>query len=100
QAILTRMVRDDRQGPSRDEAVTHHRKGPLERRELVVHRDPERLKKPRKFRGTGARAKCAADGSNEVVAHREGPVPPPAYDLARQSMRPAFVAVLAEDRRE
>ena len=69
--ILARMIADDRQPPAGHQGVAERGQRARRARQLVVHRDPDRLEQPGEIRRARARAQHRADRVDQVVAGRE-----------------------------
>src|SRR5206468_1316398 len=100
QSVLAGVIGNDRHHPARLEALAEPWKGPLQRSELLIHGDAERLKKASEVRRARPRPERATNRTHEIVADGERPIPSPPNDLPRQSMGAVLVAILAEDRRQ
>jgi hypothetical protein len=98
--ILARVVGDDGEHAVRREPVAQHGERALERADLVVHLDPERLEYPREVPRPAARPERAADRVHQMIARRERDGLAPPYDFPRKARRAALVRVLAEELHE
>src|ERR1035437_4402610 len=96
--VLPRVVGDHREDARGHQPLTERRKRPLERIELAVHRDTERLEQSRKVGRSRPRPEHRADGADEVVAGDERPVSTTPADLASQTAAFGLIAVVLEDR--
>ena len=99
-AIFARVIRDHDEDPFRLQPLAEPIERALEASDLVVHRDAHRLKEPGEIRRPGTRPERAADRANQIIARSEGPIRPPADDLARETHGAPLVGILSEDRAE
>src|SRR6185312_16746394 len=98
--VLQRVEADHREPAARIQEVDRGRQRILERRQLVVHRDPERLEDPLR-RMTVAESRRAGnrglDRVDQLTRALERLVAPPADDRTRDLLRKALFAELPED---
>ncbi len=73
--------------------VSKRRQRALERRELVVHGDPDRLKEPSEIRRAASGTEHRTDRADEVVARRHRARLSAANHFARQPPRVSLVAI-------
>src|SRR3954470_15318289 len=99
-AILSRVVGDHAQPAAGLERITQRGQGGGERIELIVHRNPERLKQTREVGRTGPRSQYRADCVDEIVAHHERRCQPAPRDLLRECATATLVREVGEHGRE
>lgn len=96
EAILARMITDNRDGSARCQRVPQERKRFFEAGELSVHGNSKRLEEPGEIVGTGPRPEDGANGVHEIVAGgKRSPFTPP-DNLAGQPVGAGLVPPLLE----
>src|SRR5438874_1276219 len=96
-AVLERVEGDDGDPPARPKDPERGVERCPEIGELIVHRDPERLKNTRRGIGASGPARLhPRDKAAELVSRREGGLRATADDRARDARGLRFLAVLGE----
>jgi hypothetical protein len=96
-AVLERVEGDHAEAGAAGEAAADRVEAALERAELVVHRDAERLEDAgRRVAATGARDDVR-DGVGEVAGGAEGTVAADVHEMGHDADGGVFLAVFAED---
>ena len=95
--IFPGVIRDDGEQPVRGEPVAQLRQRALERAELVIDRNANRLEKARELAGTHPRAERAANRPNEIIAGGQQAILAAARDLAREAPRAGLVSIRAKN---
>ncbi len=86
------MITDDREPAANRKGIPEARKGPLERFELPVHRDPHRLEQTGEVLGSGSGAEHRPNRVDQVITRGEPRSGPPTDDLSGKSPAPPLIA--------
>jgi hypothetical protein len=98
--IFAGVIRNDHQHAAWGKPIAEAWKRLPQRLELMVDRDPDRLKEPSKIRRSSTRTKSAPDRPHQVVARLKRAMAAPPHDLARQTLSARFITIFAEDPRQ
>jgi hypothetical protein len=97
EAVLTRVIRNDRNDAFRRQSVAKERKGSFQDTEFIVDRDAHGLEQRRELRRPAAGTKDRPDCIDEIVTGLHRPCRAPPDDLTREASRARFVGVFTED---
>ena len=91
------MVRDHNEQPAGLELVAQKRKCGLQRRQLVIHGNANRLEQPGEITRSRPRAECAADCIDEIIAYAHRLSSAATHDLTREPAGTWLVTVIAKN---
>jgi hypothetical protein len=94
------VIRNDGQHACRLEQVPQGGQRTLQPRNLIVDGNADRLKDARELRRSCGRTEDGSNRPDEVVRRGKPLVPPAAHDFSRHAMRPRFVGMLPQQRRQ
>lgn len=95
--VLPGVIGDDRKAAMGSEGVPQDREGAFEPIELVVDRNPDRLKEPREIRGATPGTEHCPDGIDEIVTRHQWPPFSAPVDLPGQGSCSALIPVRPKD---